>query len=271
MKVSLILCTRNRSGLVEELLTSIAGQTYLDFEILVIDQSDSPHLERNATIVAAASSSLSIVHVETQTRGLSVGRNLGLSMVNGEVVGFPDDDCVYNTDTLERVIEAFSENGELDGVCGQYLPRGSLVSRFPVKPLDIGIATAFRTVSSIGLFVKADAIKKLGVFFSPDMGVGTAWPLGEEVDFVIQLLKRSAQLRYDPKIRLMHEYKMFEVMSPIQIGRLEGGHGYLLGRHLDSITIAVKVAGGVLQLLFSGRLMRLTHRLTGIVAGIRSR
>ena len=44
-------------------------------------------------------------------RGLSRARNAGLRMIAGDIVSFPDDDCWYPPDLLQRVADASSVPG----------------------------------------------------------------------------------------------------------------------------------------------------------------
>ena len=48
-----------------------------------------------------------IKYVKSDEKGLSLNRNKGLILRNGEIVGFPDDDCEYDDDTLEKVVSFF--------------------------------------------------------------------------------------------------------------------------------------------------------------------
>src|SRR5439155_2210314 len=50
-------------------------------------------------------------------RGLSRARNEALSHLQADVVAFPDDDCVYPDDLLERVAARLAPG--LDGVTGR--------------------------------------------------------------------------------------------------------------------------------------------------------
>ena len=48
-----------------------------------------------------------IKYVRSDEKGLSLNRNRGLVLMEGEIVGFPDDDCEYQPDTLEKVVAFF--------------------------------------------------------------------------------------------------------------------------------------------------------------------
>lgn len=41
---------------------------------------------------------------------MSYNRNVGIDNAVGQIIGFPDDDCVYENDTLEKVINFFNKN-----------------------------------------------------------------------------------------------------------------------------------------------------------------
>src|SRR5262249_11709918 len=104
MKFSLIVSTVGRVNDLHALFTSLAAQSYRDFEVIVVDQSGD---DRLAELVSEYCSVFKLRHVPMQQRGVSRGRNRGLFEIGGEIVAFPDDDCAYPPDVLQRVSRLF--------------------------------------------------------------------------------------------------------------------------------------------------------------------
>ena len=108
--VSLIVGSLGRVGELRRLLGSLAGQTYREFEVVLVDQTGTEALAP----VVAGFPGLAVRRVAAAP-GLSRARNLGLSLARGEIVGFPDDDCWYPPGLLAEVAGRLAAPG-VDGV-----------------------------------------------------------------------------------------------------------------------------------------------------------
>ena len=107
MKVSLIMPTINVTTELDLFLKSLKAQTYKNFELIVVDQNEGYDVFE---IVKNYEEDFKIKYVRSDEKGLSLNRNKGLIMMDGDIVGFPDDDCEYEKDTLEKVVAFFKEN-----------------------------------------------------------------------------------------------------------------------------------------------------------------
>jgi GT2 family glycosyltransferase len=113
--VSVVICTRNRPDDLAACLVSLATQTRVPDELVVVDASDD---EASRAHVETLAASIATVRYLRATRGLTRQRNVGVVASSGEIVTFLDDDVVLAPDYLERVIELFAEDPTLGGVEG---------------------------------------------------------------------------------------------------------------------------------------------------------
>ena len=97
--LSMVVATLGRSSELELLFASLAAFGRRDFEIILVDQNKD---ERLAPIVAAWGERLNIRHLRTDRPGVCRARNLGAAEARGTWLMFPDDDCWYPADLLER-------------------------------------------------------------------------------------------------------------------------------------------------------------------------
>jgi glycosyltransferase involved in cell wall biosynthesis len=109
----LVVATVNRVEQLDRLLASLEQQTHKQFRVLLVDQNDDDRLDG----VVAAHGSLRLERLRSE-RGLSRARNVALPQVEADVVAFPDDDCVYPPDLLERLARRLQDE-QLDGVTGR--------------------------------------------------------------------------------------------------------------------------------------------------------
>lgn len=93
MDATVIVCTRNRAGLVAGCLASLAEQTISDFDIVVVDNGSTDGTARLLTSWTEHEPARRRVVTEP-TPGLSRARNAGLAVTQADVVLFIDDDAV---------------------------------------------------------------------------------------------------------------------------------------------------------------------------------
>ena len=105
MKFSLILCTLGQIWLIRKNLDSIVKQSYKNLELIIVDQNDNDVL---SSILKDYDDKIFIKHIKSE-KGLSKSRNIGISVAEGDIIAFPDDDCEYKIDTLQNVYEFFEK------------------------------------------------------------------------------------------------------------------------------------------------------------------
>jgi hypothetical protein len=106
-KVSVVLPTHDRAGLVGRAITSVLTQTVSDLELVVVDDGST---DDTATVLAEyAADDPRLRVVRTDGVGAGAARNAGLDAVSSEIVGFLDDDDEWLPEKLElqlRLLEA---------------------------------------------------------------------------------------------------------------------------------------------------------------------
>jgi glycosyltransferase involved in cell wall biosynthesis len=219
----LVVATVGRTDELQRFLASLDAQTHRDFRVLVVDQNDD---ERVAPLLDGQA-----VHIRSPL-GLSRARNAALPHLAADVVGFPDDDCIYPRDLLERVAVRIEH---LDGVVG----------REPWWTTEAAVLTRnnlWNRAISFTIFLKRGVVERVGQF---DEMLGLPASSGEEIDYLIRALDRGARIDYDPDIVVEHPRKHADVAA-----RDGQSVGYLLRKHrYGPGTLArmlVRPAGGIL-------------------------
>jgi glycosyltransferase involved in cell wall biosynthesis len=108
---SVVVPTFERHALLSRLAQNLAGQSFRDFETIVVDQST------DAWPDAAAATELDILYDHTDVRGPGFARNTGAKLARGEVIAFVDDDCQPHPDWLEHAAQNFRA-GDIVGIEG---------------------------------------------------------------------------------------------------------------------------------------------------------
>jgi glycosyltransferase involved in cell wall biosynthesis len=109
VSVSIILPTYNRAGLLPRSIESLLGQTYGDFELIVVDDGS----QDDTAIVVAKFADKRIRYVRhIRNRGVAAARNTGLTEVHGAYIAFQDSDDQWMPEKLERQMRAFEKHPE---------------------------------------------------------------------------------------------------------------------------------------------------------------
>jgi GT2 family glycosyltransferase len=226
MSFHLVLTAFDRKVEVERFFTSLANQTLSDrITVEFINQGSSPipdqRLPKNILLNEK---------VINRRIPLSNARNMALSNINNDIVGFPDDDCWYEPRVLESVKRYFDSNPEIDCVCTAVFDP-NLDKSYGRRPLDIVLPIKFSNIfylpSSVGIFVRLPALRKAGAFFDLRLGAGTILGSGEETDLVARLLESGSSVIYLGNIKVYHPVVDYKIEDAKKFYHYGLGFGYL--------------------------------------------
>lgn len=225
----LVLASVERTHELERFLSSLETQSHRGFRILLVDQNTDGRLEP----ALAAHAGLDLVHLRS-ARGLSRARNVALPELRADVVAFPDDDCVYPADLLERVARRLAEDPELDGIAGRSVDTSG-VSSGPWRH-DAAVLTEtnlWNRAISYTIFLRRAVVERVGAF-DEELGLGSAtpWSSGEEIDYLVRALREGARIEYDPSLTVTHEERALSTEALRARGYRDGASlGYILWKH----------------------------------------
>lgn len=94
-----------------ECIDSVINQTYQNTEILIINDGSS---QKNASILKKYQSIKNIKIVNKDHEGVSVARNIGIGLANGEWIMFVDSDDWLELNACEKFIDIVKNNNDLD-------------------------------------------------------------------------------------------------------------------------------------------------------------
>lgn len=197
--ISVIIPTVDRPGAAGKLVRSLERQTYRDFEVIVVDQSERPDPE------------LPPDALRITERGLPNARNVGAARARGDILLFIDDDEVPEDRWIERHAHHYADP-DVAGVAGRirggYDAPGGPTGRFGRWTLHIGRhfdsdAPAYVDHLPGGNFsVRREAFHSVGGF---DISYGGS-ALGEDTDFSLRLraARRGIRFVYEPEAAVTH-------------------------------------------------------------------
>lgn len=120
MKTSVIICTRNRLADICAFLPSLAAQTRLPDELIIIDSSDTPlstQEDFNLLFNTQNFPKTVLIYEHTQP-GLTFQRNVGIDRATGDLIYFFDDDVILELDYLEEMNAFFAQHPDCVAAMG---------------------------------------------------------------------------------------------------------------------------------------------------------
>jgi len=267
----LVVATLGRSDELEVLLDSLEKQSFRAFRVLLVDQND----DDRAQTALARHPGISALRLRSEP-GLSRSRNVALPHVSADIVGFPDDDCSYPADLLERVAARFSARADLDGLTGRAADAaGHGSASWPTMPATVTDRTVWNSVNSHTLFLRREAVERAGRFDeSLGLGSGRPWHAGEETDFVVGALRAGARIEYDPSFVIVHPQRRPTPAELRALGARDGASvGYILRKRRYPVrTVArmlVRPLGGAALSAARGDLVRARYHVATLAGRAR--
>lgn len=90
---SIITPTYNRVSFLEEMIASVAAQTFQNYEHIIVDDGSTDETEQ--LISGLKENHPQIVYIKQENKGRSVARNVGIEAAKGEYVCFLDSDDAW--------------------------------------------------------------------------------------------------------------------------------------------------------------------------------
>ncbi|MQR99854.1 glycosyltransferase family 2 protein [Gluconobacter aidae] len=276
MRFSLVVPTLNRQVEVEAFMQGLDRQTFRDFEVILVDQSGADIFDE---IVARYSRKWPVKHVRSDVRKPRHACNLGARQAVGKIIAFPDDDCIYEPDTLERVDAYFRKTGNQGFITGAVLNLDgapTAMGRWLEKSQILDRHTIWTGLIEFNFFMPRDLFEQVGGF---DENLGPCTPFGscEGPDLALRLMSAGVHGYHDRNLLVRHMDKS-SALNGSRAYDYGTGMGYVLRKNHASLrtvlTFLIRPLGGTLLSLLrrkSDQAAYYFRTLQGRLAGYFSR
>lgn len=210
-KISVIICTFGLAKYLKKTIKALAGQTYHDFEIVLVDNNP------NAVNFDMVFKNLDVYHkiVRAPILGLSIARNVGIKNSRGEYIFFLDDDAVPDRKWLENIIRGFDTyNSDMIGgrvdlkireiprwftkLCRLYLSELTYYNK------DVELIVPPRYVVGTNMAFKAETFKKYGLFYPKSGRIGNKLISLEDVEMVRRIYYSGGKISFVNSAKMIH-------------------------------------------------------------------
>lgn len=106
MKFSVVIPTYNRASFIKKTIKSILEQSYINFEVLVIDDGSTDNTEE----VVKNIKDDRVFYYKKENKERGAARNYGAKMAKGEYINFFDSDDIAYPNHLETAYKTIKEN-----------------------------------------------------------------------------------------------------------------------------------------------------------------
>jgi glycosyltransferase involved in cell wall biosynthesis len=210
------MATLGRKEEITLFLNTLKEQTYKNFELIIIDQNDD---DRVYDLYLQYKDIIELKYIRSNKKGLSLNRNIGMNNCTGDIIAFPDDDCEYKIDTMEKVKYFFDNHKEYNFFTCNTKDKSSenKILNSKRKNTDISIYNIMFTGISFTIFIRMDAVKQFR--FDEQLGVGAEYGSGEESDLLLYLLKNNNKGRYNADAYIYHPFKVDNASRAFPYGK----------------------------------------------------
>ncbi|MEM5801771.1 MAG: glycosyltransferase family 2 protein [Candidatus Aenigmatarchaeota archaeon] len=241
IKVSVIICTRNRLDELKKSLQRVLNQKFKNYEVIVVDNASTDvSIKDYVQKMSKISKKLKYISAPKKPN-LPYARNVGLKYAKGEIIAFIDDDSFVSKNWIKEVVNCFKD--ESVGAAGGrvVIPRNSnlfeneylkskglkrffyemfaLFIDYYGKPGSIknsGQVVAFFDykkfiyidhVWGCNMFFRKDALERAGGFDEAYEN----YPLREDTDMCVRIKKLGYKILFNPKAKVFHKLSRKEV------------------------------------------------------------
>lgn len=248
MKLSVLICTRNRAKSLEATLQRFFEQQFsgdYDYEVIIIDNNSTDDTRQIIERCAAAHPGRVRYLLESR-RGLSYARNTAIAAAQGDYIVFTDDDVLVDEHWLNEIYREFASDTNLCLLGGRVLPARESLQKVAFQPSNERQSFEFPDSGSFAMGAnmafRREVFGRVGVF-DVRLGAGRFFAGADEADFFYRALKVGYRMLYAPNVLVYHDH---DRVSVEQACRLEYGYGkgcsaYLLKHALRGDAYAMRM------------------------------
>lgn len=200
--VSVIIPAYKVAPFIRETLDSVLGQTFSNYEIIVINDGspDTEELEKQLE----AHTDL-ITYIQQPNQGAGAARNAGLRVARGEFVAFLDGDDLWLPEFLGEQLALIKEGGGFDLVYADAVnlhgARLKRVTNMDINP-SAGSVTAESLISGKCNIITSSVVARRNIVLEAGL-FDENFPNSQDFDLWLRLAKQGARMNYQKKV-LVH-------------------------------------------------------------------
>lgn len=157
--ISIIIPVYNADSYLDECIKSVLKQTYLDWELLLVDDGSTDGSREKCEGYSEKDSRIKVIYSERG--GVSHARNAGIEVAQGEYFFFMDNDDYWKEDTLLENVMTQIEIQKAEIMMYSVIsfwPNGEMSKR--VKEIDVSLINSSDKATAIRYMVEKDILTR---------------------------------------------------------------------------------------------------------------
>jgi len=281
MKISVLICTRNRANSLEATLERFFEQSLYgdyDYELIVVDNNSTDRTKDVVTDCAARHPG-AIEYIREPRRGLCYARNIAIVAAKGDVIVFTDDDVLVSPNWLDEIYREFTKHPQVCMLGGRVLLAREGLQAVSYQPATERQEFAFPCdggfAMGANMAFRREVFHRIGLF-DVRLGAGRFFAGADEVELVYRGLKAGYHLLYAPNVLVYHNHDRVTVEQAcsLEYGYAKGNAAYLIKHLLRGDMYAMRLVYWLLLTLprrwkrRSGELDDTFHRRRAQIRGL---
>ncbi len=248
MKISALICTRNRARSLEATLRRFFAQQFAgdyDYELIVVD-NDSTDETRQVVERCRSQHPQFVRYLFEKRRGLTFARNAGIAAAQGEIIVFTDDDVLVSEDWLDEIHREFASDANLCILGGRVLLAGEEQQRVALQPCDerryAALPEGVNYVMGANMAFRRELFDRVGLF-DVRLGAGRFFAGADEAELIYRGLKSGCRLLYAPNALVYHDHDRvtLDQACRLEYGYAKGSAAYLIKHSLGGDSYALRM------------------------------
>ena len=285
--VSITVCARNAENWVHQCLSSLFSQDYRPIEIIAVNDGSTDSTFERMTIFRDTNktSDISLSIIDSDAKGLSAGRQIGLELSKGVWVAITDIDCCPEPNWISSMISVSEghPNEDVVAVTGRTVfdEGDTRVSRLRSKEIHRKYTDRPRVTTLANgpcSMFRRDALISIG-------GFSPSWYHAEDMEVSLRLIGNGGTIIYSPQAIVNHvaedklsvflKKRIRDARAHVRIirkfglrgGRLPSGKSVKHDFTGDAVRTSIVLPFFLFSLIISGIISQSSQSL-GIVFGI---
>lgn len=206
-------------------LKSLKANSFSNFKIWIVDQSDNPKTAEAVQPFLEEDNRFTLIR--TNRRGADIARNIGINAGNASIVALIDDDCRVANNWLETLLTEYETDLTIDSIFGRVIP-----GHIPETFSQASDAVHIQKLQQVLPMAKKDSLKhkrytknrfdlgfghganmsfrrsvfeKIGLF-DEYLGGGTPLCSWEEKDIGYRILASGGTILFSPNAVVYHDH-----------------------------------------------------------------
>jgi len=248
MKISVLICTRNRAKSLDLTLRRFYEQRFAgdySYELIVVD-NDSTDETTEVIERCAALRPETTRHLVEKRRGLTYARNAAVAAARGEIIVFTDDDVLVSADWLDEIHREFSADPDLRILSGKVLLANEQLQRVALHAYEdrryFDFPDGGNFVMGANMAFRRELFDSIGLF-DVRLGAGRFFAGADEVELIYRGLKAGWRMLYAPNVLVYHDHDRFtlEQACRLEYGYAKGNAAYLIKHSLGGDGYAMRM------------------------------